>query len=53
MITSRTMRWAGHVERMGEIRNAYNFFLGSLEERNHSKDLSVGRRIILKWILGK
>jgi hypothetical protein len=24
MITSRRMRWAGHIARMGEKRNAYN-----------------------------
>jgi len=26
------MRWAGHVERMQETRNAYNFFVGKPDE---------------------
>jgi hypothetical protein len=28
---SRRMRWAGHVERMGEKRNAYRILVGNLE----------------------
>jgi hypothetical protein len=28
---SRRMGWAGHVERMGEVRNAYNIFVRELE----------------------
>jgi hypothetical protein len=28
MIRSRRMRWAGHVVRMGEKRNAYRIFVG-------------------------
>jgi hypothetical protein len=28
IIKSRRMRWAGHVARMGEKRNAYRIFLG-------------------------
>jgi hypothetical protein len=31
VIKSRWMRWAGHVARMGEKRNAYNIFLGKPE----------------------
>jgi hypothetical protein len=27
-IKSRRMRWAGHVARMGELRNAYKILLG-------------------------
>jgi hypothetical protein len=27
-IKSRRMRWAGHVERMGEERNVYRVFMG-------------------------
>jgi hypothetical protein len=27
-IESRRMRWAGHVARMGALRNAYNTFVG-------------------------
>jgi hypothetical protein len=28
MINSRRMRWAGHVARMGETRNAYRILVG-------------------------
>jgi hypothetical protein len=31
MIKSRTMRWAGHVARMGETRNAYRVLVGKRE----------------------
>jgi hypothetical protein len=30
MIKSRRMRWAGHVARMGETRNAYRILVGKL-----------------------
>jgi hypothetical protein len=35
MIKSRRMRWAGHVERMGEKRNAYKTLIGSPKERDN------------------
>jgi hypothetical protein len=31
MMKSRRMRWAGHVERMGEKRNAYRILVGKPE----------------------
>jgi hypothetical protein len=31
IIKSRRMRWAGHVTRMGEKRNAYRLLVGTLE----------------------
>jgi hypothetical protein len=31
MIKSRRMRWAGHVARMGEKRNAYRILVGNPE----------------------
>jgi hypothetical protein len=31
MFKSRRMRWAGHVERMGEKRNAYRILVGKPE----------------------
>jgi hypothetical protein len=31
IITSRRVRWAGHVARMGEKRNAYRIFVGKPE----------------------
>jgi hypothetical protein len=33
MIKSRRMRWARHVARMGETRNAYRIFVGNPEEK--------------------
>jgi len=31
MIISRRMRWAGHVARIGKMRNAYKIFAGKSE----------------------
>jgi hypothetical protein len=33
VIKARRMRWAGHVARMGEVRNAYNILVGRPEGR--------------------
>jgi hypothetical protein len=33
VIKARRMRWAGHVERMGEVRGAYNILVGKPEGR--------------------
>jgi hypothetical protein len=33
MIKSRKMRWSGHVELMGEKRNAYRILMGKSEEK--------------------
>jgi hypothetical protein len=33
VIKSRRMRWAGHVARMGEVRNVYSIFIGKPEGR--------------------
>jgi hypothetical protein len=35
IIKTRTMRWAGHVARMVEKRNAYRLLVGKPEERDH------------------
>jgi hypothetical protein len=44
VIKSRRVRWAGHVERMGE-RCVYRVLLGNLREGP-----VVDERIILRWI---
>jgi hypothetical protein len=31
VIKSRRMRWAGHIARMEEVRNAYNILVGKPE----------------------
>jgi hypothetical protein len=35
MMKSRRMRWAGHVARMGEKRNAYRLLVRKPEGKNH------------------
>jgi hypothetical protein len=46
------MRWAGHVARMGEKRNAYRILVGKPEgKRDHWEDQDVDGWTILKWIL--
>jgi hypothetical protein len=44
MIKSRRMRWAGHVARMGETRNAYRILMGKPEGK---RPLGRPRR---KWM---
>ena len=49
VIKSRTMRLAGHVERLGERKGAYRV----LVEKPERKRLFGRPRIILKWIFSK
>jgi hypothetical protein len=42
MLKSRRMRWAGHVARMGEKRNAHKILWGGQKERDHYEDQEVG-----------
>jgi hypothetical protein len=51
MIKSNRMRWAGHVARMGETRNAYRILVGKPEGKRPLGRQDVGRWKILKWIL--
>jgi hypothetical protein len=44
MIKSRGLRWEGHVERMGEKRNAYKILVGKPEGK---KPLGRPRR---RWV---
>jgi hypothetical protein len=50
ILKSRMMRWACHVTRMGKKINAYWVLV---EGKGHWKDLDVGERTILKWIIEK
>jgi hypothetical protein len=62
MIKSRRMRWAGHVSRMGEKRNAYRILVGKLEGKrplgklrrrwvdNIKMDLREIRWVGMDWI---
>jgi hypothetical protein len=45
MIKSRRMRWAGHVARMGEKRNAYRISVGNPEGK---RPLGRPRR---RWVI--
>jgi hypothetical protein len=51
VIKSRTMRWAGHVARMGKGRDVYRILVGRPEGRDHWEELGVGGRITLRWTL--
>jgi hypothetical protein len=46
IIKSRRMKWAGHIARMGEKRNAYRLLVGKPEGK-----IPLGRRPIFGWIL--
>ena len=48
---SRRIKWAVHVARIGERRDAYKFFLwGNVRERAHLGGQGVDRRTILRRI---
>ena len=49
-ITSKRIRWAGHVLYVGGKRKQQHTGLQNLRERNHLEDLGVDGIIILKWI---
>jgi hypothetical protein len=51
MIKSRRMRWAGHVARMGEKRNAYRILVGKPEGKSPWEVQDIGGWTILKCIL--
>jgi hypothetical protein len=44
---------AGHVARIGDMRNEYSILVGKPERKNHTEDLAVDGRIILEWIFVK
>jgi hypothetical protein len=52
MMKSWRMKWAGHVARIGEKKNAYTSLVGKPEGKNHYEDQDVSGWITLKWILG-
>jgi hypothetical protein len=53
VIKSRRLRWAGHVARIGDKRDAYRVFMGKPEGKGHLEISGVYQRIILKWIFEK
>jgi len=48
VIKTRSMRWAGYGARMGAMRNTYKIWSENLKVRDHSEDLDVDGKIILK-----
>ena len=46
----RRMRWAGHVERMGERRGVYRVLVGKPEGKRPLGYPGVDGMIILRWI---
>jgi hypothetical protein len=54
MIKPRRIRWAGHVARMDEKRNAYRILVGNPEGKRHWEDQDVDLREIgwdgVDWI---
>jgi hypothetical protein len=47
------IRWVGHVTRMVEGRGVCRCWLGGPKVRDHWEDIGVGRRITLRWTLGR
>jgi hypothetical protein len=39
LIKSRRMRWAGHVARMGQMKNEYKVLVENLKERDNFEDI--------------
>jgi hypothetical protein len=51
VIKTRRIRWAGHIARGGEKRNAYRILVGKPEGKRPLEDLDLGEKVILRWIL--
>jgi hypothetical protein len=47
---SRRMRWAGHVARKGDSRNAYRFWWAKLKVKEHMENPDVGRIVLTRLL---
>ena len=50
MTRLRSLRWAGHVARMGKERGVYRVLVGKPKGKSNWGDLGVDGWIILGWI---
>jgi hypothetical protein len=48
---SRRMRWAGNVECILEMREAFKILVGKAKKKGRFENLDADGRIILKWML--
>jgi hypothetical protein len=46
---SEAMKLAGHILRVYEIKTAYRAVVENTKRSEHSENLDVGGKIILKW----
>jgi hypothetical protein len=53
VIEMTRMRGAGHIEHMGEMRNACTILVRKPEGKNHLEDLGIDGRTVLEWTLEK
>jgi hypothetical protein len=53
IIKSKVMRWAGHVEHLGDRKGAYGFWRRDPMEGEHLEYVHIDGRRILKWIFKK
>jgi hypothetical protein len=53
VIKSKRMRWAGHVARMGRGEVFTGYRVGGPKRRDQWEDVGIGKRITLRWTLGR
>jgi hypothetical protein len=51
MITLRMMRWAGHIARMGEMRNAYKTLIVKPERKRPLHDFGDNFKMEIRCII--